>query len=37
VLTPSLERGTLTVLDGAGRVLAGRRVALAAHDACVIA
>jgi DNA-binding beta-propeller fold protein YncE len=37
VLTPSLERGTLTVLDGAGLVLAGRRVALAAHDACVIA
>jgi DNA-binding beta-propeller fold protein YncE len=36
VLTPSLERGTLTVLDGAGRVLAGRRVADAAHDACVI-
>jgi DNA-binding beta-propeller fold protein YncE len=36
VLTPSLERGTLTVLDDAGRVLAGRRVALAAHDACVI-
>jgi DNA-binding beta-propeller fold protein YncE len=37
VLTPSLERGTLTVRDGAGRMLAGRRVALAAHDACVIA
>jgi DNA-binding beta-propeller fold protein YncE len=36
VLTPSLERGTLTVLDAAGRIEMRRRVAPAAHDACVI-
>ena len=36
ILTPSLERGTLTVLDARGRPRARRRVARAAHDACVI-
>jgi DNA-binding beta-propeller fold protein YncE len=37
VVTPSLMHGTLTVLDGAGRVVVERRVAAAAHDACVVA
>lgn len=37
VLTPSLSRGTLTILDPHGRVLHETRVAPAAHDACVIA
>jgi hypothetical protein len=36
VLTPSLNTGTLTVLDRHGRVRASPRVAAAAHDACVI-
>jgi DNA-binding beta-propeller fold protein YncE len=36
VLTPSLMHGTLTLLDPRGRVLASRRVAAAAHDACVV-
>jgi YVTN family beta-propeller protein len=36
VLTPSLNLGTLTILDRAGRVRARPRVAAAAHDACVI-
>jgi DNA-binding beta-propeller fold protein YncE len=36
VLTPSLEQGTLTVLNAAGRIELRRRVAPAAHDACVI-
>jgi len=36
VLTPSLERGTLTILDAQGRVRHAPRVAPAAHDACVI-
>jgi DNA-binding beta-propeller fold protein YncE len=36
VLTPSLNHGTLTVLDPAGRVLRQVRVAPAAHDACVV-
>jgi DNA-binding beta-propeller fold protein YncE len=37
VLTPSLEHGTLTVLNADGRIEARRCVAPAAHDACVIA
>jgi DNA-binding beta-propeller fold protein YncE len=37
VVTPSLARGTLTILDARGRVLHETRVAPAAHDACVIA
>jgi DNA-binding beta-propeller fold protein YncE len=36
VLTPSLARGTLTILDVHGRVLHEVRVASAAHDACVV-
>jgi hypothetical protein len=36
VLTPSLNTGTLTFLDRHGRVRASPRVAVAAHDACVI-
>jgi YVTN family beta-propeller protein len=35
VLTPSLNSGTLTMLDRRGRVRAAPRVAAAAHDACV--
>ena len=35
VLTPSLNHGTLTVLDPDGRVVRHVRVAPAAHDACV--
>jgi DNA-binding beta-propeller fold protein YncE len=35
ILTPSLELGTLTVLDARGRPRARRRVSRAAHDACV--
>jgi DNA-binding beta-propeller fold protein YncE len=36
VLTPSLARGIVTVLDGDGRVDVSVRVARAVHDACVI-
>jgi DNA-binding beta-propeller fold protein YncE len=36
VLTPSLNHGTLTVLDPDGRVVRHVRVAPAAHDACVV-
>jgi DNA-binding beta-propeller fold protein YncE len=36
VVTPSLLRGTLTVLDRAGRVLREVKVASAAHDACIV-
>ncbi|HUF01499.1 MAG TPA: hypothetical protein VMN35_03660 [Gaiellaceae bacterium] len=36
VLTPSLSRGTATFLDRNGHVRAVRRVARAAHDACVV-
>jgi hypothetical protein len=36
VLTPSLMHGTLVVADKSGRVLLERRVAAAAHDACVV-
>jgi YVTN family beta-propeller protein len=36
ILTPSLNMGTLTILDRRGRVLASPRVAEAAHDACVV-
>ncbi len=37
VLTPSLERGTLCILDRRGRVLASPVVAKAAHDVCFAA
>jgi DNA-binding beta-propeller fold protein YncE len=36
VLTPSLAHGTLTVLDGAGRLLREVRVAPSSHDACFV-
>jgi DNA-binding beta-propeller fold protein YncE len=36
VLTPSLNSGTLTVLDRSGRVVRELHVARAAHDACVV-
>jgi DNA-binding beta-propeller fold protein YncE len=36
VVTPSLSRGTLTVLDRAGRVRREVEVARAAHDACIL-
>lgn len=36
VMTPSLERGTLTLLDAKGRVRRVRRVARAAHDVCLV-
>jgi DNA-binding beta-propeller fold protein YncE len=36
-VTPSLERGTLTVLDARGRVVARPTLARAAHDACLVA
>jgi hypothetical protein len=36
VLTPSLMHGTLVACDLAGRVVVERRVAVAAHDACVL-
>jgi DNA-binding beta-propeller fold protein YncE len=36
ILTPSLERGTLAVLDGRGRLLRRMQVARSSHDACFI-
>jgi DNA-binding beta-propeller fold protein YncE len=36
VVTPSLRQGTVAVLDRNGRVLATRKVARAAHDACIV-
>lgn len=37
VITPSLDRGTLSVLDARGRLLRTVRVASSCHDACFIA
>ena len=37
VVTPSLNTGTLTILDRHGRIRGSPRVARAAHDACVVA
>jgi hypothetical protein len=37
VLTPSLARGTLTILDAHGRVVSEVVVARAAHDSCAVA
>jgi len=34
ILTPSLERGTLTVLDARGGLLRLVQVARSSHDAC---
>jgi len=36
VVSPSLGRGTVSVLDWNGRVRAVRKIARAAHDACVV-
>jgi DNA-binding beta-propeller fold protein YncE len=36
VVTPSLTRGTLTILDPAGRVRHELEIARAAHDACLV-
>jgi DNA-binding beta-propeller fold protein YncE len=36
LVTPSLGRGTVSLLDRNGRVRAVRRVARAAHDACIL-
>ena len=36
ILTPSLERGTLSVLDGRGRLLRRVQVARSSHDACFV-
>jgi DNA-binding beta-propeller fold protein YncE len=36
VVTPSLSRGTLTILDAAGRRLAIVQVSSSCHDACVL-
>ena len=36
VVTPSLARGTIALLDERGNVKAVRRVARAAHDACIV-
>jgi hypothetical protein len=36
LVTPSLGLGTLTVLDRNGRVRSTRKVARAAHDACIV-
>lgn len=37
LITPSLGRGTVSLLDRNGHVLAVRRIARAAHDACIVA
>jgi DNA-binding beta-propeller fold protein YncE len=36
VVTPSLGRGTVSLLDPNGRVRAVRKIARAAHDACIV-
>jgi DNA-binding beta-propeller fold protein YncE len=36
IVTPSLTQGTLTLLDRNGHVTAVRKVARAAHDACIV-
>jgi WD40 repeat protein len=36
IVTPSLGQGTVSLLDRNGRVRAVRRIARAAHDACVV-
>lgn len=36
ILTPSLERGTLCILDGRGRLVSSLRVAPSSHDACFV-
>ena len=36
VVSPSLAKGTVSVLDRDGRVRAVKRVARAAHDSCIV-
>jgi DNA-binding beta-propeller fold protein YncE len=36
IVTPSLERGTISILDERGRVLRSRRIATSCHDSCVV-
>jgi hypothetical protein len=36
IVTPSLSRGTLCILDQTGRLLARSRVARSSHDACFV-
>jgi DNA-binding beta-propeller fold protein YncE len=36
IVTPSLERGTISILDEHGRVLRSRTIARSCHDACVV-
>lgn len=36
ILTPSLDKGTLCVLDGRGRLLRRVQVAASSHDACLV-
>jgi DNA-binding beta-propeller fold protein YncE len=36
IVTPSLERGTITILDERGHVLRSREIARSCHDACVV-
>ena len=36
VITPSLERGTISILDERGRILRSKTIANSCHDACVI-
>jgi hypothetical protein len=36
ILTPSLDRGTLCILDGRGRLVRRIEVATSSHDACLV-
>jgi DNA-binding beta-propeller fold protein YncE len=36
IVTPSLERGTISILDERGRVLRSSKIARSCHDACVL-
>jgi DNA-binding beta-propeller fold protein YncE len=36
IVTPSLDRGTVSILDERGRLLRSRKIARSCHDACVV-
>jgi DNA-binding beta-propeller fold protein YncE len=36
IVTPSLDRGTISILDARGRLLQSRKIARSCHDACVV-
>jgi DNA-binding beta-propeller fold protein YncE len=36
IVTPSLDRGTISILDERGRLLHSRKIARSCHDACVV-